>query len=228
MVEPFSLIGKGLYSLSDTRRLIKIPRPTLNRWVRGYARRRKGGRIDYPPLLNPSLPELEDQIVLSFRDVIELRFVNRLRELEVSWQEIKATIDAAREILKTDYPFGTRRFATDGRKIFSEIVEHPGYLLHLRTNQITADRFFSPDLYAEIEFEQDDAVRWRPASGRSMVVIDPGRSFGKPILDRFSIPTSLIKNAFDTEEVVSRVADWFEIPDAEVEAAIDFENKLAA
>jgi uncharacterized protein (DUF433 family)/DNA-binding transcriptional MerR regulator len=228
VAEVYNLIGRGLYSLRETRRLTKIPRPTLNRWVKGYARRRAGERVNYDALLQPSLPILDEQITLSFRDLIELRFIDRLRQLKVSWAEIKATIDAAKSMLETDYPFGTRRFATDGRRLFSEIQDRPDLLLHLRTNQITADRVFSPDLYSEIEFEKDDAARWRPAAGRSKVVLDPGRSFGKPILDEFGIPTALIKSAFDAEESIDRVADWFEIPGDAVQAAVDFEIKLAA
>src|SRR6266404_1310802 len=224
----FKLIGKGLYSVQEARRLTRVPGPTLRRWVCGYARRRDGSRVDYPPLLTPSHPAIDDAIALSFRDLIELRFINRLRELHVPWSEIKATIDASRAMLRTDYPFGTRRFATDGRRLFSEIVDRPGLLLRVRTNQISFDRLFLPDLYAEIEFERDDAARWRPESGRRFVVIDPERSFGKPILDAHGIPTAVLAKAVQAEDSIARVADWFEVPDEAVQAAVDFESKLAA
>ena len=224
----YQFIGKGLYSVAEARRLTRVPGPTLARWVKGYARRRKGERKDYAPILDASLPKLEGQIALSFRDLVELRFVNRLRELKVSWFEIKATIDRAREILQTPYPFGTYRFATDGRRLFSEIIDKPGFLLRIRTNQITADRLFSPDLYAEIEFEHGDAVRWRPEAGKSLVVIDPGRVFGKPIFDKYGIPTSLVKKMWEAEESIQRAADWFEISDESAEAAVAFELKIAA
>ena len=228
-VEPeFKFIGKGLYSLREARRLTGVPGPTLTRWVKGYARRRKGEQIVYDPLLAPSLPQLDEQIALSFRDLIELRFINRLRELKVPWSEIKATIEAARGLLDTDYPFGTRRFATDGRRLFSEVVDRPGFLLRLRTNQITFDRLFSPNLYSEIEFEKDEAVRWRPEAGRRFVVLDPRRSFGKPILDEHGIPTAVLASAVRAEDSIERVADWFELPDDAVQAAVDFERKLAA
>ena len=100
--------------------------------------------------------------------------------------------------------------------------------MRVRTNQISFDRLFLPDLYAEIEFERDDAVRWRPESGRRLVVIDPERSFGKPILDAHGIPTAVLAKAVQVEESITRVADWFEVPDEAVQAAVDFESKLAA
>jgi uncharacterized protein (DUF433 family) len=229
MVErAFKLIGKGLYSVPEARRLTRIPGPTLRRWVCGYARRRDGARVEYLPLLARSHPFIDDAIALSFRDLIELRFINRLRELDVPRAEIKAAIDAARALLRTDYPFGTRRFATDCRRLFSEIADRPGFLLHLRTSQISFDRIFLPDLYAEIELERDDAARWRPESGRRFVIIDPERSFGKPILDAHGIPTAVLARAVHVEESITRVADWFEVPDDAVQAAVDFEGRLAA
>jgi len=224
----YNFIGKGLYSVPEARRLTKIPAPTLNRWVQGYVRRRDGDTVSYDPLLQPSLPEIEEKVALSFRDLVELRFINRLRTLKVSWAEIKGTIEDARDLLKTNYPFGTRRFATDGRRLFSEIADKPGLLLRVRTKQITADRIFSPDLYSEIEFEDDDAVRWRPETGRSHVVIDPERSFGKPILDRYGIPTALLAKTARAEDSAAKTADWFEVPLDAVIAAVEFELKLAA
>jgi uncharacterized protein (DUF433 family)/DNA-binding transcriptional MerR regulator len=227
-MQPYTYIGQGLYSMGEARRLTGIPGRTLNRWVKGYARHRDGERVEYEALISPSLPILDDQITLSFRDLVELRFINRLREHHVSWAEIKTTIEAARELLDTAYPFGTHRFATDGRALFSEIIDRPGFLLRLRTRQISFDRIFSPDLYDEIEFENDTAVRWRPDAGKSFVIIDPGRSFGKPILDEFGIATGVIAKAVAIEESVRRVADWFELPEDAVTAAVDFEQKLAA
>src|SRR5258708_6154650 len=108
-----------------------MPAPAINRWVRGYARRRAGERVEYPALVAPGLPRIEDEVALSFRDLMELRFINRLRALSVPWPEIKDTVDTARELLKTQHPFTTRRFKTDGRSVYAVLAKE-GTLLRRR------------------------------------------------------------------------------------------------
>ena len=70
---------------------------------------------------------------------------------------------------------------------------------------------------------------WRPEAGRKVVVLDPERSFGKPILDEFDIQTQVIARAVAAEEgSEKRVADWYDIPVPAVQAAVHFERQLLA
>ena len=69
------LIGVGLYSLPEAARLLGASPASVRRWIGGYGYT-LGDRIrSVPPLWNMDLPMFDEQFVISFRDLIELRFV---------------------------------------------------------------------------------------------------------------------------------------------------------
>jgi uncharacterized protein (DUF433 family) len=222
----FDLIGVGLYSIPEAAKLTGIPAATIGRWVKGYARARHGKLIEHPAVAPSSLPKIDDAVALSFRDLTEVRFIGKLRALRVSWPEIRRTVDLAQELLKTRYPFGSLKFKTDGKQVFAEI-EKSGALL--RSRQFVFATVFEPSLFAELEYEGGVVARWRPEAGRNVVVLDPERSFGKPILDEFDIQTQVIARAVAAEEGSERrVADWYDITVPAVQAAVHFERQLLA
>jgi uncharacterized protein (DUF433 family) len=225
MAARYELIGVGLYSIGEVARFTGVPATTVNRWVRGYARRRHGQRTEYPPLMPSSLQSIDDKIALSFRDLMEIRFVAKLRALGVSWSEIDRTVATAREILKTHYPFGSLVFKSDGARVFAEL-EKGGRLL--RDGQFAFGVVFAPSLFAELEYEAGQVVRWRPSSGSNVVVLDPRRSFGKPLLDAFDVQTRVVAAAVEAEGSAARVADWYEIPLQAVRTAVTYERQLLA
>lgn len=83
-------------------------------------------------------------------------------------------------------------------------------------------------LYRGIEFGENDlALRWFPMGGKS-VVLDPQIAFGKPIVTNVGIRTSTLYDAFKAEGDKHTVARLYEIQVSSVEAAITFEERLAA
>jgi len=60
---------------------------------------------------------------LSFRDLIELRFVKTFRDLGVGLTTIRDCYRRAVDEIHDDRPFSTQRFRTDGKTIFLEITE---------------------------------------------------------------------------------------------------------
>jgi uncharacterized protein (DUF433 family) len=215
----------GIYSIPEAARFAAVPAVTVTRWVKGYARRRHGERVDYPALLPSSLDPIDGKVALSFRDLMEVRFVGKLRSLGVAWSEIDRTVATAREILQTPYPFGSLVFKSDGARVFAEL-EKGGPLL--RDGQFAFGVVFAPSLFAELEYEAGQVARWRPGAGANVVVLDPQRSFGKPLLDEFDVQTRLVAAAVEAEGSVSRVADWYEIPVHAVRTAVNYERQLLA
>lgn len=124
-----------------------------------------------------------------------------------------------------------KRFLTDGRRIFAEVVEgidEPG-LLDLVRSQYAFHRAIKPTLYASVEYsELDEALRWFPMWPKQQVLLDPKRSFGRPIVAQGGVPTETLAMAVEVEGSTERVARWFGVPRAAVRAAVDFELEIAA
>ena len=60
-------------------------------------------------------------------------------------------------------------------------------------------------LFNGIEFEGGQAVRWYPTKSRH-VVVDPARSFGRPVLADYGVPTEALFAAFKVEGSMDRVS----------------------
>jgi len=81
----------------------------------------------------------------------------------------------------------------------------------------------------ELEFDAGhNLVSWRPSTTRRLVVLDPTRNFGRPIVTRHGVPTEILDRAAKACNSVEEVARWYEVPKAEIEDAMEFEQQLAA
>jgi uncharacterized protein (DUF433 family) len=75
-----------------------------------------------------------------------------------------------------------------------------------------------------VEFEtgDDPAIeRVRPREGNGLVVIDPPRQFGEPVVR--SVPTEVIAELIRSGDRLDMVADLYELSRDEVEAAVRYE-----
>jgi uncharacterized protein (DUF433 family) len=176
--------------------------------------------------------DLGHEQVLGFHDLLELRTVARFVDHGVSLRVIRATIDVAREYLGA-YPLQSRRFVTDGRKIFMEAVERSGEdpkLLDIRGRQFAIDAVIRPSLIDGIEYSNDSrALRWFPVPKKRLIVLDPRVQFGEPIVAETGIPTDTLASAYRAEgESAERVARLYRVTPQAVKAAVAFEHRLAA
>jgi len=230
-----TLLGTGLYPLGRAARLVGEDARTVRRWLKGYSWTHGGERHASGPLWATQYSNDDDLgggQVLSFRDLLELRTVARFVEQGVSLRVIRATIDVAREILG-DYPLHSRRFVTDGKKIFMEAIERVGEqpkLLDVRRRQFAIDAVIRPSLIEGIEYGRDsEAVRWYPMAKRRVIVLDPQIQFGEPIIAEAGIPTDTLAAAYAAEgEDAARVGRLFRVSPQAVKAAVAFEHRLAA
>ena len=243
--EPDAL-GRGVYSAKEGLRLLNFSRPgttpsdrvsrsTVVRWLRGYEH---GGDTDLaktrksfsPPLWRPDYDVADsDLIEISFRDLIELRFVKAFRDIGLSLIAIRDCYQRAAEEVRDERPFSTQRFRTDGKTIFLEITEgvKEGKLIDLRRRQNVFKTIVEPSL-RDLEFEASTVARWFPLGiKQKAVVIDPSRSFGQPIVS-VGVPTEILANAVKVEGSVEAVAALYDVPKGDVRSAIDFERRLAA
>lgn len=220
------LTGIGLYTFQEATRLTGIKSGELRRWLHGYKSRDKA----MPPLWETELAD-SDLDGLSFHDLLEVKFVKVFRKHDVSLQTIRIAARHAREMFNSPYPFTCHRFQTDGKTIFWEAARESGDqdMLDLRSRQFVFERVIRPSLYEGIEFGSGErASRWFPTKSRK-VVLDPAIAFGKPIVADAGIRTDILYEAWLAEDQDKRrVAQQFEVPVQTVDAAIRFEERLAA
>lgn len=236
-IEPDAL-SRGAYSASEGLRLLNfsrtnaptssVSRQTVSRWLRGYDFGTDGeGHSE--PLWRPDYQNDDDLIELSFRDLIELRFVKAFRDIGLALPTVRQCYQRAAEEVQDDRPFSTQKFRTDGKTIFLEITEgiQEPKLIDLRRRQNVFRTIVEPSL-KDLEFDASAVARWFPLGiQRRSVVIDPARSFGRPIAAS-GVPTEVLKRAVDVEGSIKKVAALYGVLESEVRDAVTFEDRLAA
>lgn len=235
MDESHLLLGSGLYPLDRAARLVGEEARTVRRWLKGYTWKHADGRRSSGPLWPMQYADdadLADEQVLSFKDLLELRTVVRFVKQGVPLRVVRATIEVAREYLG-DYPLHSRRFVTDGRRIFLEAIERAGEeakMLDVRERQFAFDAIIRPSLLEGIEYDANaQALRWYPVSKRKVIVLNPTVQFGEPIIEDAGVPTDTLAAAVKAEQGdVQRVARLYQVTPQAVRAAVEFEHRLAA
>ncbi len=218
-----SLFGLGLYTVSQSSQLTGIPTASVRRWMGGYVQ--KG--VTYSPLW---LPEVDlDELVISFRDLMELRSVYALKKEGISVQTIRKAIAAAVALIGVDRPLSTSRFRTDGRKIFLQIEpadDNEAQLIEVFTRQINFKSIVEQSL-KDVVFDGIFPAAWRPAGGRAGIIVDPLRNFGHPIDEVSGVSTQSLYESYAAEGSIERVAQIYEVPKQVVKRAVAFQGGLA-
>lgn len=212
----------GIFTVPDVALLAGVPAQQVRRWF-----------VDTPardPLF--SVERLDGESVLTFHDLVTALLVRSFRDSGVSMQLIRRCASVAAKELGTERPFASRRFYTDGRTILLDIGQRSGEpgaeLLDLATRQGVFRKVIAPFL-SNVEYDIDEsAVRWWPQGRRARVVVDPERAFGAPVLARSGIPTRVLAGPYRSGDTAAKIASWYDIPRAEVLAAVRFEAKLHA
>lgn len=221
--------GIGAYSVVEAGRLLGVPAATLRHWILGYSYDHHGPRVEQEPLWRPQYGLDQDEPLLGFRDLLEARIVRGFRRQGIGLPTIRACLRFAREIVEDDHPFSTRRFKTDGQRLFLETGE--GSLVDLKLRQNVFKRVVEPS-FVDLDFDAEAASRWWLLPHKRTIVLDPARSFGQPIVAKSGVPTARIAQAVTAEGSVRRVAQIFELQPSLVKDALAFEqrkmDKLAA
>jgi uncharacterized protein (DUF433 family) len=171
--------------------------------------------------------------ILTFRDLIELKFVGEFRQHGVSLPMIRRVAAKAAELFGSDHPFATGQFATDGKSIFAILIEEtpPDTKTHvheLDRGQYVIESVIRPFFLNQVDLQDEHAARYWPLRRERCVVLDPRRAFGKPIDDASGVPTFVLYQAAESGESVKRIAQWYEVSEEAVRDAVEYERGLAA
>lgn len=220
-------IGIGSYTGAEAARLLHTTPRNVRRWLGGYSYRLNGESRHMPPLWTTQLSMIEDQLELGFRDLIELRFVKAFLDEGIGLLAIRNCLNFARMYVDDDRPFSTRRFQTDGKTIFLESMEQAGesQVLDLKKGQFVFGKIIE-QTFRDLDIEDNAVARWRPWRGKDSIVIDPERAFGQPIANDYGVPTVALAEAVEAEGSIPRVARLFELTEAVVRDAVNFEASL--
>ncbi|HEY2083055.1 MAG TPA: hypothetical protein VGI88_09745 [Verrucomicrobiae bacterium] len=226
-----NLLNTGIYTVPEAARLTRVSAGRIRRWLRGYKFRTKKKEHHSRAVWHGQLKPIDHSLALGFLDLIEIRFVAAFLKAGVSWGMLRRAHEKGVGMFRTDHPFCTRGFVTDGHTIFVELHKQTGEssLLEIVNDQHVFIGITAPFL-KELEFDASHMrlLRWRPSTSRGLVVLDPTRNFGRPIVVRHGVPTEILARAAKAAGSLDDVSRWYEVAKAEIEDAVEFEQQLAA
>jgi len=226
-LEP-NLLNTGLYTVPEASRLTRISTGKIRRWIKGYDFRTSGSIRHSDAVWQGEIKPIDKKISLSFRDLLELRFVDAFIRAGVTWRTMRRAHAKAQDELQSTHPFCSNRIFTDGRGILLRQGEEDfdQTLIDLATNQVEFSRLVEP-FRKELEFSGSDIIWWSLGRERH-IVLDPRRNFGQPSAARSGVPTRVLARSVKTNRSVEVVSHWFEVSEGEVRDAVEFETRLAA
>lgn len=216
------MLHLGIYGMAEAATLARVPLRTAHRWVAGSGREGKGRVLRSP------LPRVGRRHAITFHDVIDLRVVGQFRDHGISLQNIRRVYEALGRSFNTDHAFSHRKLLTDGQRVFIEIkdgIDDPRleevlsgqHAMHRVLREYLKDIDYGPDGRAE---------RWRIAPG---VVIDPRRSFGKPVIANAGPTTYVLARSYAAnKDNADLVADLYGVTPDDVKNAVKFEESLVS
>jgi uncharacterized protein (DUF433 family) len=225
--------GIGAYTPTEAARLLGISPATLKRWLFGYSYEHHGPLTMQKPLWQAQYGVDQDEPLLGFRDLIEARVVKGLRSLGIGLPTIRECLTRASDLVHDSHPFSTKKFKTDGRRIFLQITDDLGpqerdpALIDLKSRQRVFQRIVAPS-FVDLSFDADVASRWWLLPNKRTIVIDPQRSFGQPIIAENGLSTARAAQAVKAEGSVETVARLFEVNAVVIRDALRFEEQRNA
>lgn len=221
----------GLYSLPEAARLARVPGQTLRNWVTGYRYPRAGQRVEASPVIRPTAAS--EPAALSFVNLVEALTLAGFREMGVPLQRVRTALDYAAEALGVEHLLASERILSDGLDLFWEFQEQTGESPHLVNMSRGGQKAFPEAVgryLREVEWGSDSfAKRWWPgatAATEGLVVVDPNRAFGAPVLVGTGIRTQDIFLRFSAGESIADLTEDYGLTVPQVESAIRLEATL--
>lgn len=228
-----SSLFHGIYTLPDAAHILHVPAFKLRRWLDTeapvpHAEGVLAETATFYGISKVGIRGEAHQKHVDFLTLIELFTIYQLREAGVSFPEIRVVRSELQEEFSTEHPFALKGLLSDGRKIAREINQRDLLLLNAQ-----GQRGFSAvleDFFKRIDFEESSklASRYHPCGRESAVVVDPRISFGRPVLEGTAIATETLLSLYKGGETPELIAEQFEIGEAAVQDALNFENWQAA
>jgi uncharacterized protein (DUF433 family) len=233
------LLGLGLFPLPDAARLAQLDTRTARRWAEGYQFTYKGDKRFSRGVMPLALDRVGGHRDLTFAELLTLRLVKAFKGAGLGLPTIKLVAERASADFDLKMPFVSRRFRTDGRKVFIELRElaptndEPAItkrelkLIEVLSGQHQFAEVVEPSLYENVDWQDDLASRWWPLGKAHAVALDPTIIFGAPHIMKTRVPTSVIADAVKAEgggeAAINAVCEWHGLTREQVRDALHFE-----
>lgn len=219
-----NLLETGIFTVPEVAELVRAPQSMVRIWIDGHKGKQE-------PVIENELGRVDGKLAISFTNLMEIQFVAFFARAGVPLREIRMIMHDVKTMLAHPHPFATKAvFLTDKRKIVAKIARENGVdaIFDLKTKNYEMKDVVLPSLQMDLVYDPEGRARiWYPRRALSPnVIINPRRSFGRPILRESSIPTNAIANAVAVEKSVKVVSLMFEIPERQVREAVAFESAL--
>jgi uncharacterized protein (DUF433 family) len=220
------LLGVGLYTKQDVAQILQMPVRRVGRWSNGYDYATKTGVRHTGPVFERDFRDFSPQTILSFADMIEMRFIDWFLQNGVKRRVVMDAHAQLSQRYHTTHPFAFRQVQTDGTNLYNLIGGEGDEAMYEDANtwQLVMTQI-AQDFFRKLEYGKNDiAMRYWPLGRDRRVVLDPRRSFGKPIENKSGVPTYIISSMSDSGEDAEAIADWYSVDVQGVLDAIEYEK----
>lgn len=214
------------YPVAEAARYLRLPSATLRAWVNGTAASVHGSASVSVRVIHPAG---RDPLMLSFWNLVEAHVLRALRtEHGVSLPAVRKALRYAEKELGISRLLLSPELKTDAGRLF---LDRYGALTELTASGQLAMRRLLESHLRRVEWDRwqfpvrlfpfvaDEVIEASPT-----IAIDASIAFGRPIIRRRGISTSVIADRIDAGESVADVAADYEITELEVSAAVLIER----
>ncbi len=228
-------IGVGLYTLADAARILRLHPSKIRRWAKGYSFVNGDALRHSEPMFRRESAELVEHDLLSFADVIEMKLISGFIEQGIKLPAIRKVAEYVAVKLGESHPLARLRFHTDGKLIVGEWLhgkdqpEAPAtvkqFFEELPSGQMVLPELVEP-FFKKLDYADDMTVRYWPLGKDRAIVLDPLRNFGHAIVEKSGVPTDALYAMAAGKSTRAEVAWWYDVDPADVDAALEYEQKL--
>lgn len=227
MIEPVTsdlLVGRGMYSYARAAALAGTSPQAVRRWLLGY----QGVTSEHRPVVSLELSPIDDEVTVSFLNLVEIRLIALLREKGVSLPRIRQAADFITNEHGVAQPLAWAGLRTDGRDVFLSLGDECVQASGSRRGHLVMERVLAQYLQS-LEFSDDGlAKRWYPDSGKGKIMVDPQYLFGEPAIRDTRLSTRVLFGHVLAGDSERTVADWYNIAIEDVRSAVKFEHSMLA
>lgn len=224
------------YTAAEAAQILALPASTVRAWSFGHTHVEPGGssRKRYPRVIEPANA---DERLLSFVNLCELHVLAAIRrQHKVSLPKVREAIDYVSRELRQPRPLASVRFLTNGVSLF---VKRAGQLLNVTQKGQTAMQADFERALSRIEYDRKTgaplllypytrAATLAGAQAPRTVVVDPARSFGRPVLAGAFVRTEVVAQRFAAGDSIAEMAQDYGVSPAAIEEALRFQQRQAA